>query len=410
MKIKDIKAREILDSRGNPTVEVDMLLENGIKSTASVPSGASTGSREAIELRDNDKSRYGGKGVLTAVNNVNTIIRDALIGMELEQVSIDKKLIELDGTENKEKLGANAILAVSLACLKCSAKLKDKELYEYTASSNVTMPIPMINVINGGKHAVNNLDIQEFMIVPVSKTMKERVRSAAEIFHKLKSLLVERGFNVGVGDEGGFAPNLSSNKEALDLLVEAISTAGYKPGKDVFISIDCAASEFYDKGNNVYKIDGKELNADELTKYYLELIREYPILSIEDPFFEDDFESLAVITKLAGNKVMFVGDDHFVTNEKYLQKAIDMSAGNAILLKANQIGTVTEMIKTILLAKKNNYKTIISHRSGETEDTFIADLAVGLCIPFIKTGSMSRGERIAKYNRLMKIEEEISKS
>ncbi len=407
--IKDIVAREILDSRGNPTVEVEMILDNGIRATASVPSGASTGSREAIELRDNDAKRYDGLGVLKAVSNVNNVIRPALLGKNVDLVKLDRIMLDLDGTENKSKLGANAILAVSLACLKCLAQVNNKELYEYVSASKVSLPIPMVNILNGGKHAENNLDIQEFMVVPVVKTMKERVRCAAEVFHALKKLLVASGYSVGVGDEGGFAPNLKSNQEALDFIVRAIKAAGYNPGTDAFIALDCAASEFYDRHKNVYKIDNKELSSEELTNYYLNLINEYPILSIEDPFFEDDFDSLAKLTKLAGDKIMIVGDDYFVTNEKYLQKGIASQAGNAILLKANQIGTISEMTRTILLAKKNNYKTIISHRSGETEDTFIADLAVGLCIPFIKTGSMSRGERIAKYNRLMKIEDKLNK-
>lgn len=408
MLIKDIHAREILDSRGNPTVEVDMTLDNNIKCSASVPSGASTGSREALELRDKDDSRYGGKGVLKAVENVNKIIRPALIGHPVDQLTVDKTLLELDGTENKSKLGANATLAVSLACLKCNAKLAGKDLFEYVSTKSVTMPIPMVNIINGGAHAVNNIDIQEFMIVPVVKTMKERVRVAAEVFHELKKLLVANKFNVGVGDEGGFAPDLNNNAMALDFIVEAIKKAGYKPREDVFIALDVAASELYDKETNTYSIDGKKLSVDELIKYYQELIEKYPILSIEDPFFEDDFETLQRFTTLVGDKIMIVGDDYFVTNEKYLQKAIDMKAGNSILLKANQIGTITEMTKTIMLAKKNGYKCVISHRSGETEDTFIADLAVGMSIPFIKTGSMSRGERIAKYNQLMRIEEKLN--
>lgn len=410
MKIKDIIAREILDSRGNPTVEVEMFLENGISAVASVPSGASTGSREAIELRDGDKSRFSGKGTLKAVENVNTVIKSALIGKDLNQEEIDQILLEIDGTDNKSKLGANAILGVSLATLKCLAKCENKELYEYVKKGDMTVPIPMINIVNGGKHAVNNLDIQEFMIVPVVDTIHERVRCAAEVFHKLKSLLVDKGFNVGVGDEGGFAPNLVSNKEALDFIVDAIKGAGYVPGKDVNIALDCAASEFYNKETGLYSIDGKEIDSMELAQYYEKLINEYPIISIEDPFFEDDFDSLAKFTSVVGDKIMLVGDDFFVTNEKYLQKGIDNKAGNAILLKANQIGTVTEMFRTIDLAKANNYNTIISHRSGETEDTFIADLAVGLAIPYIKTGSMSRGERIAKYNRLMKIEELMNKN
>ena len=409
MKILDLYAREILDSRGNPTVETELVLDNGIKVVASVPSGASTGSREALELRDNDNSRYMGKGVLTAVKNVNTIIRDAIIGMELNQTKIDNKLLELDGTENKEKLGANAILSVSLACLKAQAALEGKELFEYVTTGKVSMPIPMINIINGGAHAKNNLDIQEFMIIPVLSNMQKRVRAASEIFHHLQKLLAKNNLSTGVGDEGGFAPNLSKNTDAFDYIVKAIKKAGYNPGKDVFIGIDCAASEFYNKDNNTYSIDGNNLSVDELIKYYLEIVDKYPIISIEDPFNEDDFESLAKLTKLIGNNVMLVGDDYFVTNEKYLKKGIDMKAGNAILLKANQIGTISEMIKTIVLAKKNNYKTVISHRSGETEDTFIADLAVGLNLGFIKTGSMCRGERISKYNRLLKIEDIITK-
>lgn len=409
MFIKDIHAREILDSRGNPTIEVDMTLDNGVTATASVPSGASTGSREALELRDKDPKRYEGKGVLQAVSNVNTIIRPALTGKKCDQLSIDNYLIKLDGTENKSNLGANAILAVSLACLKCLAKANDKELYEYVSNRNVTMPIPMINIINGGAHAVNNIDIQEFMIMPVMKSIKERIRAASEVFHALKKLLSINGFAVGVGDEGGFAPNLNNNTMALDFIMEAIRKAGYKPGEDIFIALDVAASELYDKETNTYKLDGKSFTSEELITFYEKLIDTYPILSIEDPFYENDFETLAKFTSLVGSRIMIVGDDYFVTNEKYLEKGIEMHAGNAILLKANQIGTVSEMIKTIMLAKKNNYKTIISHRSGETEDTFIADLAVGLAIPFIKTGSMCRGERIAKYNRLMRIEEKLKR-
>ena len=409
MLIKDIKAREILDSRGNPTVEVEMTLDNNITRRASVPSGASTGSREALELRDKNPNRYHGKGVLQAVSNINEIIRPALLGHKADQASVDKVLIDLDGTENKSKLGANAILGVSLACLKCLAASEDKELYEYVSSKSVSLPIPMINIINGGKHAVNNIDIQEFMIVPVVKTMRERIRAGSEIFWELKNLLVKNKFNVGVGDEGGFAPNLENNLMALEFIVEAIKKAGYKPGEDVFIALDVAASEIYDKSSKTYKIDNRKLSNKELIEYYKEIIKRYPIISIEDPFYEDDFETLKEFTDIYKNQIMIVGDDYFVTNEKYLQKGIDMQAGNAILLKANQIGTITEMTKTILLAKKNNYKTIISHRSGETEDTFIADLAVGMAIPFIKAGSMCRGERIAKYNRLLRIEEKLKK-
>lgn len=409
MLIKDIHAREILDSRGNPTVEVDMMLDNGITKTASVPSGASTGSREALELRDKDPNRYEGKGVLKAVSNVNNIIRPALIGKKCDQLFVDNLLISLDGTENKSNLGANATLAVSLVCLKCLAQANNKELYEYVSNRSVSVPIPMINIINGGAHAVNNIDIQEFMIMPVMKTIKERIRAASEVFHTLKKLLSINNYAVGVGDEGGFAPNLENNQMALDFIMEAIKKAGYKPGVDIFIALDIAASELYNKDAKTYKLDNKELSTDELMKYYIELINNYPILSIEDPFYENDFDALAKFTKLVNNRIMVVGDDYFVTNELYLQKGIDMKAGNAILLKANQIGTITEMTKTVMLAKKNNYKTIISHRSGETEDTFIADLAVGMAIPFIKTGSMCRGERIAKYNRLLRIEEKLKR-
>jgi len=409
MNIKDIHAREILDSRGNPTIEVEMILANNISAVASVPSGASTGSKEALELRDNDLNRYLGKGVLKAVENVNTTIRNALIGQKLDQVNVDKILLKLDGTPNKSYLGANAMLAVSLCCLKCLAKLQNKELYEYVTYGKVSLPIPMINIINGGAHADNNLDIQEFMIVPIVKGESNRVRAASEIFHTLKKILKEKGLSTGVGDEGGFAPNLSKTTDALDLIMDAINDANYRPGKDILIALDCAASELYDKNKDVYKIDGTYLNSNDLIKYYIELVRNYPIVSIEDPFYEEDLESLAVLTKLIGDKVMLVGDDYFCTNTSLLEEGVKYNAGNAILLKANQIGTVSEMTKTIITAKKNNYKTIISHRSGETEDTFIADLAVGFGIPFIKTGSVCRGERIAKYNRLMKIEDNLNK-
>mgnify|MGYP003571264135 CR=1 FL=1 len=409
MNIKDIHAREILDSRGNPTIEVEMILANNISAVASVPSGASTGSKEALELRDNDNTRYFGKGVLKAVENVNTTIRNTLIGQKLDQVSVDKTLLKLDGTKNKSNLGANAMLAVSLCSLKCLAKLQNKELYEYITYGKVSLPIPMINIINGGCHADNGLDIQEFMIVPIIKGESNRIRCASEIFHTLKSILKRRGLSTGVGDEGGFAPNISKTTEALDLIMDAINEANYHPGKEVLIALDVAASEIYNKEHDVYKIDNNYYNANDLIKYYIDLIRNYPIISIEDPFREDDLESLAVLTKLVGDKVMLVGDDYFCTNSNLLEEGIKINAGNAILLKANQIGTISEMTKTIMSAKKNNYKTIISHRSGETEDTFIADLAVGFGIPFIKTGSVCRGERIAKYNRLMKIEELLNK-
>ena len=409
MKIKDIFAREILDSRGNPTIEVEMTLDNNIKAVASVPSGASTGSREALELRDNDKSRFNGKGVLKAVSNVNNIIKNELIGKEANQKEIDDILLKLDGTENKSKLGANAILSVSLACLKCIAASENKELYEYVSNDGYSYPIPMINIINGGKHAINNIDIQEFMIVPVIDKMCERIRAGAEIFQALKKLLSEENYNVGVGDEGGFAPNIENNEMALEFITKAIEKAGYKAGKDIYIALDVAASETYNEDTKTYSIDGKNLTSEQLMNYYKRLIEKYPIISIEDPFYENDFDSLAKFTDEMQDKIMIVGDDYFVTNAKYLQKGINLKAGNAILLKANQIGTMSEMFETIKLAKDNNYKTIISHRSGETEDTFIADLAVGLKIPYIKTGSMCRGERICKYNRLMKIEKNIER-
>lgn len=407
MTIKDIYAREILDSRGNPTVECEVTLDNGVKAMASVPSGASTGSREALELRDNDSKRYHGLGVLNAVNNVNTVIKNELIGKECNQTKIDAALLRLDGTEFKTKLGANAMLSVSLACLKAGAMANNKELYAYVSNGKVSMPIPMMNIVNGGKHADSGLDIQEFMIVPAVHSFKERLRVGSEVFHTLKSMLTKSNLSTAVGDEGGFAPKLRSNEEALSLIVDAIKTSGYIPGKDVYIAIDCAATSMYDEQTKMYHLDGKLVNADDLMKYYIYLINKYPIISIEDPFMEEDFESFEVFTRLINNKIMLVGDDYFVTNIKFLQKGINNHAGNAILLKANQIGTVTEMIDTIILARRNNYKLVISHRSGETEDTFIADLAVGLCIPYIKSGSLSRGERIAKYNRLLRIEEQI---
>lgn len=410
MKIKTIKAREILDSRSNPTVEVKMVLENEISAIASVPSGASTGSREAIELRDKDENRYHGKGVLNAVNNVNNIIAPKLIGLELNQREIDNILLELDGTYNKANLGANAILGVSLAALKCLAKNEGKELYEYVSSGRYTLPIPMINVINGGAHADNNLDIQEFMIVPLLETEEKRVRAASEVFITLKGMLKNDNLATGVGDEGGFAPNLPSNEECFKYLVKAIEKTGYVPGRDIALAIDAAASEFYNKETKEYTLDGQKYTADMLNSYYLDLINKYPIISIEDPFDEDDVESFAKLTKEAGDRIMVVGDDFFVSQSKYLQMGIDNKAANAILLKANQVGTISEFFETIKLARDNNYQMIISHRSGETEDTFIADLAVGLNLTYIKTGSVSRGERIAKYNRLLGIEIDINEN
>ena len=406
MKITNVIGREVLDSRGNPTVEVDVILKNGIKGRAIVPSGASTGIREALELRDNDNTRYNGKGVLKAVSNVNNELKNLVVGMDvLDQKAIDYKMIEADGTENKSRFGANAILGVSMAVLKAAALSVNKPLYEYVGDGK-ELPRPMMNILNGGAHADNNLDFQEFMIIPNRDTIKERVRVGAEVFHALKKVLNEKGYFTGVGDEGGFAPNLSSNKEGFDLIIEAINKAGYAPGKDVSIAIDVAASEFYKDGK--YHIDSKDLTTDELINFYEELINTYPIISIEDPVDENDWEGFSKITAKFGDRIQLVGDDLFVTNKKCLQMGIDKKAGNAILLKLNQIGTVTETIETINLAKENGYKTVISHRSGETEDTIIADLAVGLSLGQIKTGSMSRTDRICKYNQLMRIEEEIN--
>lgn len=405
-KIKDIKAREILDSRGNPTVEVDVILESGAIGRAAVPSGASTGIREALELRDKDE-RFLGKGVEKAVNNVNTIIREKLIGMEAsEQELIDTTMIELDGTKNKSVLGANATLGVSLAVLKASANEVNLPLYKYVGNGK-SLPYPMMNILNGGAHADNNLDFQEYMIIPKRDTIKERIRVGAEIFHTLKKVLKEKGYNTNVGDEGGFAPDLQSNEEGFQVIIEAIKLAGYIPGEDVSIGIDVAASEFFEDGK--YSVDGKLLTTEELINFYEELVNKYPIISIEDPVDENDWDGFQKITERIGDRVQLVGDDLFVTNKKCLQMGIDHHAGNAILLKVNQIGTITETLETIELARNNGYATVISHRSGETEDTTIADLAVGLNLGQIKTGSMSRTDRICKYNQLLRIEEELSK-
>lgn len=407
MKIKSIIGREMLDSRGNPTVEVDVILESGIVGRAAVPSGASTGVREALELRDGDSNRYNGKGVLKAVANVNDIIRPALIGFDVtKQEEIDNKMLELDGTKTKSNLGANAILGVSMASLKAAALYNNKPLYVYVGSGK-TLPVPMMNILNGGAHADNNLDFQEFMIIPQANKVKERIRIGAEVFHTLKKVLNEKGYNTGVGDEGGFAPNLKSNTEALDLICEAITKAGYNPGIDVKLGLDVAASEFYQDGKYVLAGENKSLTTEELISFYEELVDNYPIVSIEDPVDENDWEGFSLITKKLGDRIQLVGDDLFVTNIECLQKGIDKKAGNAILLKVNQIGTITETLKTIELAKQNNYKTVISHRSGETEDTIIADLAVGLNLGQIKTGSLSRTDRVCKYNQLIRIEEEL---
>ena len=407
MKIKDVKGREILDSRGNPTVEVDVILEDGTIGRAAVPSGASTGEREALELRDGG-SRYMGKGVEKAVANVNGPLRDLVIGMDAkDQKSLDYAMIEADGTETKSKYGANAILGISMAAMKASAIEVGLPLYKYIGEGRM-LPRPMMNIINGGAHADNKLDFQEFMIIPNRDTIKERVRVGSEVFHNLKKVLNEKGLATGVGDEGGFAPNLESNTEGFELIMEAIKRAGYVPGEDVNIAIDVAASEFYQDGKYHLVGEGRNLTTDELINFYEELVNKYPIISIEDPVDENDWEGFTKVTERLGDKIQLVGDDLFVTNKKCLQMGIDKHAGNAILLKVNQIGTITETLETIKLARENGYKTIISHRSGETEDTTIADLAVGLDLGQIKTGSMSRTDRICKYNQLMRIEEEIN--
>ena len=405
-KIRNIHAREIIDSRGNPTVEVDVTLESGITATASVPSGASTGVHEALELRDNDPKRYNGKGVLQAVKNVNEKIFPKLKGMDaLNQKLIDQTMIELDGTESKTNLGANAMLGVSLAVLKVGAKFKKEELYAYLGNKK-TLPRCMMNILNGGAHAENKLEFQEFMIIPSKEEYLDNLRMGAEVFHSLQKILKEKGLSCGVGDEGGFAPSIDNTKEALDLIQEAIEKAGYKLGSDIFIGLDVAASEFYKDG--YYNLEGKKMTSDEMIDYYEDLINKYPIISIEDGLDQDDYIGWQKLTKRLGDKLQLVGDYLFVTNKKLLQKGIELKMANAILLKLNQIGTVTETLETIKLAQENGYKTIISHRSGETEDNYIADFAVGLGLGQIKTGSMSRSERISKYNRLIRINEQIT--
>lgn len=405
MEIVNVHAREILDSRGWPTVEVELELENGVSSIASVPSGASVGNKEAIELRDNDINRYLGRGVLKAVENVNTVIKNSLIGMDvLEQEKIDKKLMELDGTQNKSRLGANAILACSLAVLKASSIVKKIPIYKMFGS-NYKMPIPMFNVINGGVHADNNLVFQEFMILPNREIFSDGLRVCDEVFHVLNNELKDKKLSTGVGDEGGFSPNISDTFEALEMLCNAIEKAGYTPGKDVLLAIDVAANSFYKDKNYYY--ENKIIDAEELFLLYKKIIFKYPVVSIEDPFYEEDYISYKNITKKFGKRVQIVGDDLFVTNKKYLKKGIENGLANAILIKMNQVGTITEMLETVRLAKQNNYRIIISHRSGETEDTTIADLSVGLGADMIKAGSLSRGERICKYNRLLRIEEKL---
>jgi enolase len=409
--IVEIKAREILDSRGNPTIEVDVYLESGAMGRAAVPSGASTGENEAIELRDKDETRYLGKGVLKAVENVNNIIADELEGWDaLDQVGIDRFLIQLDGTPNKSRLGANAILGVSLAVAKAAANHLGLPLYRYIGGVNAkVLPVPLMNILNGGKHADNNVDIQEFMIVPVNApSFSEALRMGVEVFHSLKSVLKSKGYNTAVGDEGGFAPNLKSNIEAIEVILEAIEKSGYKAGKDVFLALDPAASEFYEDGKYIFfKSDKSEKTPEQMVKFYEELVKQYPIISIEDGMSEHDWEGWRMLTEALGEKIQLVGDDIFVTNIEIFSKGIEKGIANSILIKLNQIGTLTETLDCIELAKRNGYTAVISHRSGETEDTTIADLVVGTNAGQIKTGSASRTDRIAKYNQLLRIEEEL---
>jgi enolase len=418
--IKNIHARQVLDSRGNPTIEVDVLTTNGHLGRASVPSGASTGSREALELRDGDKSKFLGKGVLKAVENVNKIIAPALIGKNVfEQRALDNMMLELDGTENKDKLGANAILGVSMALCRAGALEKNKPLYKYlsedlkvpTPTGKMRLPTPLMNIINGGAHASNNLDIQEFMIVPhMKKSFSENLRAGVEIFHHLKKVLHDKGYSTNVGDEGGFAPSLQSHEEAISCIITAIEKAGYKPGVDISLSLDCAASEFYNADKKVYEMQGKTYTADEMIKYYEHLMTLAPIYSIEDGFDESDRDGFIKFQAALGSKLVNVGDDLFVTNAKILKRGIDNKEANAILVKVNQIGSISETFDTLKLAYDNNFKAIISHRSGETADAFIADLAVASGAGHIKTGSASRSDRIEKYNQLLRIEEELGNS
>jgi len=411
--IKEVYAREVLDSRGNPTVEVEVYTESEGFGRAMVPSGASTGAYEAVELRDNDKSRYLGKGVLTAVDNVNEIIAPEIIGMNVfDQIGIDQLMIELDGTPNKAKLGANAILGVSMAVAKAAADLAGLSFYNYLGGFNAkVLPTPMMNILNGGSHADNNVDFQEFMIMPVgAPTFKEALRMGAEVFHNLKKVLMDRKLNTGVGDEGGFAPNLKSNEEAIQVILEAIKKAGFEPGKDVFLALDVASSEFYDSESETYVLAGegnKKLDSKGLVDFYYELTEKYPIISIEDGLDENDWEGWKYLTEKLGDKVQLVGDDLFVTNTKRLAQGIDLGVANSILIKVNQIGTLTETFDAIEMAKRAGYTAVVSHRSGETEDTTISDLAVALNTGQIKTGSMSRTDRIAKYNQLLRIEDEL---
>ncbi|MGD9589921.1 MAG: phosphopyruvate hydratase [Pyrinomonadaceae bacterium] len=412
--IDQVWAREIMDSRGNPTIEAEVVLEDGTTGRAAVPSGASTGENEAVELRDGDKLRYLGKGVLKAVENVNEKIGRELEGLDvLDQTQIDQAMIELDGTENKSNLGANAILAVSLASARAAAAIQEMPLYRYIGGTNAkTLPVPMMNILNGGAHADNNVDFQEFMVMPVgAESFSEALRCGAEIFHSLKAVLNSRGYSTGVGDEGGFAPNLKSNEEAVETILEAIERSGYKAGQNVMLALDPAASEFYQDGKYVFKkSDGRELSSDEMAAYWTDWCRKYPIISIEDGMAENDWEGWKSLTGSVGSTVQLVGDDLFVTNVKFLQKGIEVGAANSILIKVNQIGTLTETLDAIELARTNNMTAVISHRSGETEDTFIADLAVATNAGQIKTGSLCRSDRIAKYNQLLRIEEDLGDS
>ena len=406
-KIKKVVARQILDSRGNPTVEVDCILDNGILGRAAVPSGASTGEKEALELRDGDKSKYLGRGVLKAVENINTRITLKIEGAEADFQKLDALMIKLDGTENKSNLGANAILGVSLAVARAAALSVSQPLYKLLGGKDANLlPVPLMNILNGGLHADNNLDIQEFMIMPVgAPSFSEALRSATEVFHNLKSLLKSKKLSTSVGDEGGFAPNLTSNQEALDLILQAIEKAGYKPGKDIYLALDCAASSFSTDGG--YNFDGSKKSSIDLIEIYNQWLAKYPILSIEDGLSEHDWSGWQALTKKLGSKVQLVGDDIFVTNPKIFKKGIEEKIGNAILIKVNQIGSLSETLETIEIAKINNYKSIISHRSGETEDTTIAHLAVASGCGQIKTGSLSRTDRVCKYNELLRIEEEL---
>ncbi|WP_097026510.1 phosphopyruvate hydratase [Clostridium peptidivorans] len=411
VEIVDVVARQILDSRCNPTVEVDVVLEDGTIGRAAVPSGASTGMFEAVELRDEDKAKYNGKGVLKVVDNVNTLIAQELIGMNVfDQVSIDNTMIELDGTENKGKLGANAMLGVSLACAKAAAEYIGLGLYQYIGGVNSkVLPVPMMNIINGGKHADNNVDLQEFMVMPVgAKTFAEALRMSSEVYHSLKSILKSKGYDTGVGDEGGFAPNLSSNEEAIQVIVEAIEKSGYTPGKEIYIALDPASSEIYENGKYNLAGEGKVLTPAEMVEYYAKLVEKYPIISIEDGMAEEDWEGWKLITERLGDKVQLVGDDLFVTNTNRLSTGIEKGVANSILIKLNQIGTLTETLNAIEMAERAGYTAVISHRSGETEDTTIADLVVAVNAGQIKTGAPARSERVAKYNQLLRIEEELA--